>query len=154
LPPFGYTNANMSRGRAILIVDDDATEALLIARSFRKSGVVNPAFSVLDADEAKNYLKGQGQYSDRAQFPMPGLVLLDQSLPGAAEWEVLRWIRAEPALKAMAVVVFSGSENPHHRTGAIALGANGYEVKPQTSEEYQAVLKKLAEDWLPASSKD
>ena len=142
----------MTSSKAILIVDDDATEALLIARAFRKSGLSNPTFTVLDADEAKSYLKGDGQYSDREQFPLPGLVLLDQSLPGAAEWEVLRWIRADPLLKTTAVVVFSGSENPQHRTGAIALGANAYQIKPQDSEEYQAVLKTLAARWLPPSA--
>ncbi len=144
----------MKTGRAILIVDDDATEAMLIARAFRKAGLENPTHTVLDADEAKNYLKGNGKYADREQFPMPGLVLLDQSLPGAAEWEVLRWIRAEPALKTTAVVVFSGSENPQHMTGAIELGANAYQVKPQDSDEYQAVLKRVAEQWLPEGGRD
>ena len=134
--------------RAVLIIDDDSAEAELIVRAFRKSGFENPVHAVTDGDEAKKYLRGEGQYLDRKRFPMPRLILLDHRMPGTGGWEVLQWLRKDPQFMQLFVIIFSGSHNPEDERKALELGANGFHIKPQSSEEYEAVLKRLGQFWL------
>jgi len=136
------------REGTILIIDDDSAEAELIVRAFRKSGFDNPMHAVTDGDEAKKYLRGEGQYLDRKRFPFPRLVLLDHRMPGTSGWEVLQWFRKDPQFMQLVVVIFSGSHNPDDEKRALELGANAFHIKPQSSEEYESVLKRVAEFWL------
>src|SRR5438876_10632795 len=114
------------REAAILIIDDDSAEAELMARAFRKSGFSNPMHAVTGGDEAKKYLRGEGQYLDRKRFPFPRLVLLDHRMPGTTGWEVLQWLRKDPQFMQLFVVIFSGSHNPEDERRALELGANAF----------------------------
>lgn len=44
-----------------------------------------------DGGEAIQYLLGHGRYSDRKEFPMPSLMLLDLKMPRVSGFEVLEW---------------------------------------------------------------
>jgi len=135
----------------VLLVDDDRLEADLFLRAVRKSGFENPVHVHTSSAEAKLYLRGEGKYRDRAQFPVPSLVILDHRMPGDNGWGVLQWMRAEPALKDLPVVVFSGSGSATDEAKASELGAT-YQVKPQSSEEYDAAVRRMLEFWLARAS--
>jgi CheY-like chemotaxis protein len=135
-------------GNAILIVDDEALEAELITRGFRKAGFENPVRVATGSEEAKAYLCAEGPYGDREKFPRPRLVILDHRMAGASGWEVLKWMRRDESFKEIAVVVFSGSDDPQLEAEALELGANAYHKKPQSSEDYDGILKRLGEFWL------
>src|SRR6267142_1330019 len=65
----------------ILVAEDREDDRLLIRRAFSKAGVVNPMHFVHDGEEAVAYLKGEGKYSRRDEFPIPTLLLLDLKMP-------------------------------------------------------------------------
>jgi CheY-like chemotaxis protein len=65
----------------ILLVEDDPNDVLLVQRAFRKCNIVNHFNVVGEGEQAVSYLAGQGSYSNRLQFPLPGLMLLDLKLP-------------------------------------------------------------------------
>ena len=50
-------------------------------QAFKKSNFDWPIQEVLDGEEAIAYLRGDRPYSDRKQFPMPVVMLLDLNIP-------------------------------------------------------------------------
>jgi len=133
--------------RTILIVDDSSEDVNLIRLAFQKSGFNNPIQAVGNSDAALEFLKGDGDYSDRAKFPFPRLIILDHRMPGDA-LEVIRWVRRRRDLEVLPVVVFSGSANPNYEKEAYEAGANAYHIKPQDFGEFVAVIKRIGEFWL------
>jgi CheY-like chemotaxis protein len=60
----------------------------------------------------------------------PDLVLLDMSLPGIDGYEVLRRMRAQPALAHLPCVAVSADAMPHQIALARRAGFDDYWVKP------------------------
>ena len=71
----------MDNPGTILVVDDSADDVTLLRLAMKQAGFNNPLEALTDADQAVQYLKGEGQYSDRKRHPLPALVLLDLKLP-------------------------------------------------------------------------
>ena|SRR6266704_6555443 len=133
--------------RTVLVVDDSGEDINLIGMAFQKSGFNHPVQAVSDSEEALQFLKGEGDYADRAKFPFPHLIILDHQMPGDA-LDVVRWVRRRPDSTLLPIVVFTGSTNPNYEREAYDAGANAYHIKPQTFEEFVAVVKRIAEFWL------
>jgi len=126
----------------ILLVDDNPHDVVLIRLAFRKVGIIDTIQLVKDGVEAVRYIKGEGHYADRHQFPMPTLVLLDLKMPQASGFDVLHWVREQRELSQIVVVVMSGSKNDADIEMAYNLGADSYLVKPTKFED----LVKMMED--------
>jgi CheY-like chemotaxis protein len=103
---------------------------------------------VRDGQEAIQYLCGEGDYSDRARYPIPFLVLLDLRLPKLSGFEVIAWMRDQPQLADLVVVVLTASDHVPDVTKARDLGANSYLVKPGTFEELVQMVKRIKGRWL------
>src|SRR5437762_160452 len=101
----------MPEEKMILLVEDRQDDVVLIQRAFVQANVQNPIQVVRDGEEAMAYLAGAGEYSDRTKYPMPDLVLLDLKLPKIDGFELLKWIRKQPGLCALRVVVLTSSED-------------------------------------------
>src|SRR5262249_20630707 len=117
----------------------------------QKKGMGNAVEVVKDGEEAIGYLSGTGKYFERKEFPLPELVLLDLKLPRLDGFEVLRWIRTQPALLGLRVVVLSSSENVRDVNLAYALGANSFLVKPTDLKEYVELSSFLNDYWFVLS---
>jgi CheY-like chemotaxis protein len=84
---------------------------------------------------ALDYLSGVDKYADRQSFPLPFIVFLDLKLPYVGGFEVLSWMREQPHLEAISVVILTSSdEEKDHQKGHI-LGATKYLVKPPTDKD-------------------
>ena len=127
----------------ILLVDDNPHDVVLIRLAFRRVGIIDTIHLVKDGDEAMRYIKGEGAYADRHQFPVPTLVLLDLKMPQTSGFDVLRWIREQPALAGVVIVVMSGSKNDADIERAYSLGANSYLIKPSRFEEMVKMMETL-----------
>jgi CheY-like chemotaxis protein len=127
----------------ILQVEDDENDVLLLQHVFAQAGILNPVHVATDGQQAIDYLAGVGRYTERDKFPMPRLVLLDLKIPKVMGLEVLRWIRQQPALNALRVVVFSSSDHPADVKAAHHLGANSYYVKPCMVEERLKIAQEM-----------
>ncbi len=143
----------MSRnGRTtILLAKDDQNDVMLIKRAFSKSRIVNPIVCVENGEDAVAYLRGDGQYAERQQHPLPFMLLLDLKLPRLSGHEVLQWLRGQPLLKRLPVVVLTSSREPVDINRAYELGANSYLVKPVVFEEFAALMRQLQVYWLMLS---
>src|SRR2546427_11957125 len=95
----------MTEPQVILLAEDRDDDTFLIGRAFERAHITYPLRVVRDGEEAINYLAGVGKYSLRAEYPLPGLLLLDLSLPRADGFTVLRWLSTQPALKRLPVII-------------------------------------------------
>lgn len=127
----------------ILLVDDNPHDVVLIRLAFRRVGIIDTIHLVKDGTEAMRYINGEGAYADRHQFPLPTLVLLDLKMPQTSGFDVLQWIREQPELANVIVVVMSGSKNDQDIDRAYALGANSYLIKPTRFEEMVKMMETL-----------
>jgi CheY-like chemotaxis protein len=131
----------------ILLVEDDEDHAFLIRRVFWK-GTPIPLQIVRSGEEAIEYLQGMGRYSKRAEFPLPAVVLLDLRLPGISGFEVLKWIRQQPGIKTMRVVVMTCSELAQDASLACILGADSFIVKPVDLDSLIHMIEASRAYWL------
>src|SRR5438270_6092379 len=106
----------------ILLAEDDADHVFLIRHAFSHANLLNPLQVVRDGDEVLAYLKGEGKFSNRAEYPLPSLILLDLKMPRKSGFEVLQWIRQQPGLSTMRIVVLTSSEDIKDVNQAYALG--------------------------------
>ena len=130
----------------ILHVEDEENDAFLMQHAFNKAGVTAPVHVATDGQQALDYLKGEGKFSNRAEFPFPSLVLLDLKLPYVPGLDVVKFIR-DTGLSVI-VVILSSSESEADIAAAYRLGANAYLVKPGDTSKLLDIAKGIQQFWL------
>jgi CheY-like chemotaxis protein len=133
--------------RTILLVDDEKSDVFFMQHAMKKAGVVNPIRVASDGQQAIDYFKGAGQFANRNEFPLPCLALLDLKLPYVMGLEVLKWIRQQPELPAIVIILSASSQEADIAT-AYRLGANGYLVKPSDISKLEDIAKSIKDFWL------
>jgi CheY-like chemotaxis protein len=138
---------------AILYVEDEESDVLLLRLAFQRAGLSNPLIRAADGAAAIDYLAGNGPFADREQHPLPALVLLDLNLPCKSGPEVLEWLRRQPHFARLPVVVYTSSDRDMDRAKARRLGATDYLVKKSNVNEMASVARGLVQRWIstPAS---
>ena len=81
---------------SLLLVEDDLEDVEITRRALKKGKILNPLYVVRDGEEAIEFLRHTGRYSERAKAPRPGLILLDLNLPRLDGREVLKQIKDDP----------------------------------------------------------
>jgi len=132
----------------ILHVEDEESDLLLLQLAFQDAGITFPLRVATDGQMAIDYLRGAGRFADREKFPLPCLVLLDLKLPRKSGFEVLQWMRAQPLLRRIAVIVLSSAEHERDIAQAYELGANSYILKPMDVAERVQTCRVLKDWWL------
>ena len=132
----------------ILIVEDNANDALLTIRSLKEHNLANNIVHVRDGQEALDYLFAKGAYSDRDPLNLPKAILLDLKLPKLDGLQVLARIRDDERMKCVPVVIFTSSQEEGDLEKSYKLGANSYIVKPVEFESFTAAIKQMGLYWL------
>jgi CheY-like chemotaxis protein len=133
---------------AILLVDDDQNDVLLVQRAFKRASLAYPLIHKHDGEEAIDYLSGKPPYSDRAKHPLPTLILLDIKMPKMTGFDVLNWMQQQPGLAKIPVVVLTASVREEDRSEAEKLGAVGYRTKPVDFKELVDIIRDVDARWL------
>jgi CheY-like chemotaxis protein len=134
--------------RTVLYVEDDPNDFALLKVASQKCGTPFSLHRAADGEQAVAYLEGAGAFADREEYPFPDLVLLDLKLPRLDGFEVLQWIRSNPATMSVPVVVLAGSSFRADIRRALELGANSYAAKPGRFEGLQVLIDQIADVWL------
>lgn len=133
--------------KPILLVEDDENDVFLLTKALKRLGVGNPLRVASDGQQAIEYVEGLGKFSDRQEFPVPYLVLLDLKLPRVKGLDVLKRIREVDGSRSV-VVILSSSRNATDVSGAYILGANAYLAKPADFESLVKMVGSIADFWL------
>ncbi len=133
--------------KTVLLVEDEEHDVLFMQLALERAQVSEPLVVVGDGKEAIAYLKGKAKFADRKRYPLPSLVLLDLRLPFVPGFQVLEFIRGDPKLKRLPVIIFSSSNQEADVNAAYRLGANAYIVKPAFTELVE-VVRRLKKYWL------
>lgn len=139
--------AGINRG-LVLLVEDDDNDVFFFQRAFGKTGYGNALHVAHDGLEAIHYLGGEGEYADRAKYPLPILVVLDLNLPRRHGIDVLRWLRGQPALRSLVVVVLTSSSSELDLAATYELGVNSYLLKPAEPDQLIEIVRMLTVYWL------
>lgn len=137
----------MNEEQTILLADDSEDDLSFMRHAYRAAHFKASLQTVNDGGEAIAYLKGEGVYADRAKFPLPTVLLLDLNMPKLNGFEVLAWVRAQPVLKRLSVIVLTSSARNEDVERAFDLGASSYLVKPVGMAALIAMICSLR-DWL------
>ena len=114
---------NLMRKKNVLIIEDDANTADLVALYLRREG-----FRALTANDGEQGLA-------LAERNRPDLVVLDLMLPKVDGWEVCRRLRQ---MSDVPVIMLTARDEEIDRVAGLTLGADDYVVKPFSPRELVA----------------
>jgi CheY-like chemotaxis protein len=135
----------------ILQVEDDANDVFFFQRAMAKLGAAGSVQVARDGQQAIDYLNGTGKFADRSKFPLPALVLLDLKLPRVMGLEVLKWIRKQPGVPRI-VIILSASADQGDIAAAYRLGANAFLIKPAEVSKLDELARSIKDFWLKCNS--
>ncbi|MBT2115971.1 chemotaxis response regulator CheY [Dyella sp. LX-66] len=126
----------MDKNMKILVVDDFSTMRRIVRNLLVELGFTNAL--IQEADDGVNAMAVLKQQS----FDM---VVTDWNMPNMTGIDLLRAIRAEPALKGLPVLMVTAENNRDQIIAAAQAGVNGYIVKPFTAVTLKEKLDKIFE---------
>ena len=138
----------------ILVAEDDPNDVLLLKRAFARARLGASLHFVGSGQEAICYLQGQPPFDNRAEHPVPNILLLDLNMPGLNGLEVLQWLASRPERASLVVVVFSSYLAPSIRLEAAMLGAYSCFTKPLDPSVLLPVLANLSAYSAPALAQE
>ena len=135
----------MTDAAPIVLVEDNADDAELICRAFRRAKLANPIEVIGDGETA---IRRLGERAVACDGERPALVLLDLKLPRRSGFEVLEWLRGHEPTRLWPVVVLTSSSEGSDVKRAYELGANSYLVKPVASDALFGLVAALDRYWI------
>ena len=123
-PAAGQSADWLADPQTLLLVEDDAADAVLVEELLADSGLRSALSWVHSLAEAKERLEGDG---------LPGCVLLDLNLSDAHGLESVTELRA--AAPAAPIVVLTGVAEERAGLAAVAAGAQDYLIKGQAAPD-------------------
>jgi chemotaxis family two-component system response regulator Rcp1 len=129
----------------ILLAEDHPGDAKLTKKAFDQGNILNNLHIVSDGVEAIQFLRQEGEYSEK---PRPDLVLLDLNMPRKDGWEVLEEIKEDSELRRIPVIVLTSSDAEEDVVKSYELQANAYLTKPVDFEGFMDVVRSFEEFWL------
>jgi CheY-like chemotaxis protein len=138
----------MSAQKVILLAEDSEEDQIAFQRVLEKSGVANPVVKVSDGDIAISYLKGEPPHDDREKNPLPAVLFLDLKMPRCDGFAVLQWLKEQPHLDQMLVVVLSGLESTEEIRRAYELRSVTFLSKPFTPGNMLNLVSSFDGFWI------
>ena len=132
----------MNTESKVFYVEDNPDDIKLTSLALRKAGITVQLETAMDGDQAIAALK------DRSPSDLPDCILLDLKLSCSSGLEVLAWIRSQPHLKRLPVIMLSSSLLSSDINQAYELGANSYLLKPADLSSLIALTKTIDLYWL------
>jgi CheY-like chemotaxis protein len=132
----------------ILMAEDDPDDRFLSKEALDEARLANELRFVEDGEELMDYLCQRGKYSNPAESPRPGLILLDLNMPKKDGREALEEIKAEPELRCIPVIVLTTSKAEEDILRSYELGVSGYITKPVTLTRLIQIMKTIGKYWF------
>ncbi|HZQ49175.1 MAG TPA: response regulator [Candidatus Dormibacteraeota bacterium] len=138
----------MNGETAILLVEDNPSDAKLTLRCLGSKGAGIKIDHVRDGQAALDYLFCEGSFAERDPGLGPRLVLLDIKLPKLDGLTVLERVRADPRTAALPIVILTSSKQEGDIANSYHLGVNSYIVKPVDYAKFNEAVRNIGTYWL------
>ncbi len=132
--------------KPIVLIEDSAQDVELTIAALTRARLANEVIILRDGEEAIEYLCCKGRHEMREKGN-PALVLLDIKLPKVDGLEVLSYVKHDPELKSIPVVMLTSSQEEPDLAKSYELGANGYVVKPVRFQDFAKAVQDLGGFW-------
>ena len=132
--------------RRILLAEDSANDVELTLAALSEHRLANQVDVVRDGAEALDYLYRRGAFAERPPGN-PAVMLLDLKMPRVNGLDVLRTIKADPALQTVPVVMLTSSREEGDLIRSYELGVNAYVVKPVDFGDFMTAVRRLGGFW-------
>jgi two-component system, chemotaxis family, response regulator Rcp1 len=129
----------------VLLVEDNPADIRLVQEAFRNLDSSIHLHLAADGIEAMSFLNREGKH---AQAPRPDLILMDLNLPKMGGREALALIKMDDLLKAIPVVIVSGSVTDADIPPSDQTRANSYVRKPEDWDAFDNLIKSIGAFWL------
>ena len=136
-----------TRNPTLLIVDDDESQRWFLQRAFERTFPGYAIHVLSSGNEAVAYLAGDAQFTDRAVFPFPSGVITDLKMADGDGFVILEFLRSNPSLSVVPVIVLSCSDDPDDVRQAYLLGAKSFFAKPSGQPALEALARKVHDYW-------
>lgn len=124
----------------ILMIDDNSGDVELLRETFAEIGVEVTIAHIEDGGGGLAMLRAIAE----GKAPRPRLLVLDLNLPKLGGRDLLRFVRADPALAGLTTLMFSSSAREEDIAGCRADGADDYLVKPPSLDGLEVVVRRIA----------
>lgn len=143
----------------ILLAEDDPGDQELTRRALENEGLHIDLRIVGDGEEAAQYLRREGAYTDPIDSPRPDLMLLDLNMPRMNGRELLNQLKRDPDLGRIPIVVLTTSQQEADILRSYDLGCNSYIQKPVDMDQFVNAVQQLGKYWfevvtLPVGDED
>jgi PAS domain S-box-containing protein len=143
---FFFTLPNMMKGQKmrknnpVLLVEDDAIDAMTVQRAFRELKLNNPLAHVTNGEEALEYLRNDENVK-------PCVILLDLNMPRMNGVEFMKIAKADPILRRIPIIVLTTSRNDRDILDSYDLSIAGYIVKPVDYKKFVEAIRTIDIYW-------
>jgi CheY-like chemotaxis protein len=127
----------------VVLVEDNEDDVFLLRRALQKAHLEVSLHLLQDGQEALDYFERLAD-QNAAEASLPDLVLLDLKLPFVHGFEVLTFIRSQPQLRDLNVIVLTSSGELRDQERATELNAHSYFVKPPHPDMLAEVARVLS----------
>jgi two-component system response regulator len=138
----------MTMGDWVLLVDDSSDDRELALHALRRGRFSGRIEQARDGVDALDMLFGRGPWEGRDRDDLPCAILLDIKMPMVSGIDVLRELKAEPALAKIPVVMLTSSAEDRDLVTCYELGANSYIVKPVEIDNFFQAVMDIGQYWL------
>jgi CheY-like chemotaxis protein len=122
----------------LVLVENDDDDVFFIQRALQKSGLQPCLTRLFDGQEAIDY------FSQMEEDKKPDWVMLDVRMPRLNGFDVLRWLRGQPAYRRLPVMILTSSDDPRDMSEAKTLGADEFVTKKSDCANVIEVLKRTS----------
>ena len=121
--------------RRIFMAEDNPADVYMLDLALKESGIKFQLEVAYTGKEALAFLDREKASGE----PRLDLILLDLNLPHHDGTDILRFVRQEPRLSSVPIVLFTSSDSPKDRLNAMREGADRFIRKPSQLREYMAI---------------
>lgn len=118
----------------ILYIDDDSDDCLILRSSLEDAGNSSQLICANDGEEAVKILNSSSPDS------LPSLIVLDLNMPRWDGRRTLSYLKSQPHLAGIPVVILSTSESTAEKEACTQLGAAFYFKKPFHYDGYKNII--------------
>ncbi len=130
----------MNNSNPVLLVEDDSIDAMTVKRAFKELKIPNRLIVLKNGEEAITYLH-------KPDSEWPCIILLDLNMPKMGGLEFLTYLKNDPLLKRIPVVVMTTSQSDEDKLESYNLGIAGYMHKTLNYKEFVEVIRTTEKYW-------